>query len=218
MDSTLKAALKAGGAMVFDACKLVYPDHEYRLTSAGSLTINSEVYDDGDDSDGLGTIDFNLSHIEEYADGTEGAPRCRIVLLCRTQAALDALSAPDTQWSRVYAWWGALSPETGQLIGEAERPFIGYTDLSEIEITEEGWTLTLDCASGLDQALDAGEGQRFSNAFHQICWPGELGMDGVTGLTETIWWGMYPPAGTQRGSSGGGLIGRLAPNRRTNVL
>lgn len=207
MDSTFKAALQAGGALIFDALKLVYPGGDYRVISAGFATIGSELYE----ADAHG---FTLSSVEEYSDGGDNtAPRCKIVLLSDDYAVLTALGEPDTQWSRVYAWWGALDPETGALIGEAERPFIGRTDVADYEITENGWSLTLDCASGLDQALDYGEGQRYSDPFHQKCWPGELGCEFVTGLLETVWWGLYPPITMNGGGGGTGLISRLLNSR-----
>lgn len=205
MDSTFKAALQAGGALIFDALKLVYPGGDYRVISAGFATIGSELYE----ADAHG---FTLSSVEEYSDGGDNtAPRCKIVLLSDDYAVLTALGEPETQWSRVYAWWGAIDPATGVLIGEAERPFLGRTDVADYEITEDGWSLTLDCASGLDQALDYGEGQRYSDAFHQKRWPGELGCEFMTGLVETVWWGTNPPRGTVTGGGGGGtgFIGRL---------
>ena len=203
MHSATKEALRNGGALIFDAVKLVYPDGDYRVISAGFATIDSELYE-------ANAHGFVLSSVEEYSDGGDNtAPRCRIVLLSDDYDVLTALGEPDTQWSRTYAWWGALDPDTGLLIGEAERPFLGRTDVADYEITETGWSLTLDCASGLDQALDYGEGQRYSDAFHQKRWPGELGCEFMTGLVETVWWGTNPPRGTVTGGGGTGLVSRL---------
>lgn len=207
MHSATKAALQAGGALIVDAVKLVYPTETYRFISAGFATINGEDYEDDHPA-------AALSAVEEYADGGDDeAPRNRISLLARSAAAQTALVAPAAQWSRVYCWWAALDPQTGLLIGEAERPFIGRVDVPDVEISKDAWSVVLDCASGLDQALDEGEGHRLSDTFQQLCWPGELGLSFVTGVSETVWWGTNPPRGTGRtvggGGSGGGLFGRM---------
>lgn len=204
MDTQLRDALKAGGATIIDAVKIIYPTFTLRLAT-GLALIGGEQYLPEDPSYG------SLSAVGELRDGeADQAPRLDITLLPNSAAAQTALTAPDTQGSVVIYMWGAINPLTGAVVGQCETPFIGTTDIYNNAIELNAWSVVVDCASGLDRALEANEGQRANDPFHQLCWPGEQGMDGVTGVANTIWWGMMPPrggAGTT-GSAGGGVINR----------
>lgn len=203
MDTQLRDRLKANGATIIDAVKIVYPTFTLRVAT-GLCVINGEQYLPADPDYGM------LSRVGELQDGeTDQAPRLDLTFLPVDGAALDALTAPETQGSRVYYLWGAIDPETGTLVGQAEQPFIGSTDVYHISMEAQSWEIIMDCRSGLDRAIEANEGQRANDPFHQKCWPGEKGMSGVTGVSRTIWWGTNPPAGGSHYGSGGGTMGRL---------
>lgn len=203
MDTLLRDRLKKNGATIIDAVKIVYPTFTLRLAT-GLASIFGESYVPLEPTYG------SLSTVGELRDGdTDFAPRLDITLLPASAAAQDALTAPETQGSRVYYMWGAIDPVTGLVIGQSETPFIGTTDIYNCAIEQHSWPVTIDCASGLDRAIEANEGQRANDPFHRLCWPGETGMKGVTGVARSIWWGTLPPRGTINPGAGGTLPGIL---------
>jgi hypothetical protein len=58
------------------------------------------------------------------------------------------------------------------------------------------------------------EGVRASNGYHQSVWPGELGLEYMTGTDKNLYWGAKRPVGsyTARSGSAGvqGQVGRGA--------
>ena len=105
-------------------------------------------------------------------------------------------------------FWGVVDKDSCDLFGQAEEPFFGLTDTAAFSLDESGWRVTLDCTAGLDRALDAYEGFRLSPGFHKSIWPGETGLDNVTGVDDPVWWGLRPPAGTLVSGGGSGFVGR----------
>lgn len=200
MDSTLKTALQADAPTIWHAVELVYPDFTLRLCDAGFVTIGGHDFAAEDATYGV------LGGVETFRDGGQDvASTATIRLLPPTAEAMRALTAKAGQMSKVKVYTGAVDPATGLAVGTPEEPFVGYVDFGAENIGPDGWSVTLECITGEDRALDTGEGHRLSDPHHQAVWPGEKGLAFVTSVAQPVWWGVRPPAGSGRVVTGGGL-------------
>jgi hypothetical protein len=92
---------------------------------------------------------------------------------------------------------GAADPATGLVIGQPEVLFLGEIDVPTINIDQAGArTLEYTIVSVFERLFEVEEGQRASNGWHQTIWPGELGLDFMTGTDVNLYWGVKPPKGT----------------------
>lgn len=199
MDATLLAFLKTGTPTVWHAVEIIYPDFTLRLTDAGTVTINGDVFSSEDEDYG------SLGAVSEIGDGETGEARTvTIGLKPPTTAALADLIDPEAQLSRVTVWWGGVDPETGDVVGEPEGVAVGYLDTARVIMGETKREIEVEVIMADDYALEAREGQNLSPAFLRSIDPTAAGLDHVTGVTQRDYWGGSPP--------GGGFISRLAGN------
>lgn len=209
MESTLKAAWRQDAATLWHAVEIVYPDFTLRLCDAGFIEIGGNLFEAEHATYGT------LGQVEAFRDGGQDvAGSARITLQPPSGAAMRALTDRAAQMSPVTIYAGAFDPATGLIVGTPERPFVGYLDTGSESIGAGGWAVTLECITGEDRALDAGEGLRMSDPVHQSIWPGEKGFEFVTGVAEPVWWGVKPPAGSVTAGGGGTTGGgRPTPGR-----
>lgn len=204
MHPSMLARLQSGQGCLFYAVELTYPTFTLRLVDAGFVVIDTQEYRSRIAGRG------KLKRVDKLKDGAGGvAPRWRITLTPDGFAAEAALTEAAAQGSRVRAWEGTVDPETGLIDGEPDLRFIGEIDTATLSIGESRFDVVLECCTGLDLALEAFEGQFLNDDFHQTLFPGELGMDAVTGLDDPVYWGISAPLSVIAGGAGNGLIGRV---------
>ena len=197
----LTTRLDAADTLVME---IVLPGATIRVVDgAGQVTFGGEVYS-GDD-----LVFGPLKAVESVTEqiGTE-APRVRFSFLPATFEGLSQLTDPAAQGSEVSLWFGAVSPETGLLIGTPELLFLGELDEAVVDYGT-AVVVTLDVASAWERLFEAQEGTRLNNAFQQSLYPGDLGFAFVTEIQRQEPWGYDAPrpsvvADVSTPSSGGG--------------
>lgn len=184
LSSAMATALEAPAACLFVAVEIDLPDGALRLLDgAGSVTFGGRAFMGQDPSLGV------LASIEPVSDGGEEAPSLRLAILPPTNAASATLANPAAQGRSVLVWLGALAPSTGAVIGDPELIYAGEIDIPVLEVGRGTRLLTLDCVSIFDRFFEDREGVRLTNSFHQSVWPGERGLEFVTGVKRQMPWG-----------------------------
>lgn len=207
----LEAELRTDSPTIFGAVAIDLPEYQVNLLDgAGVLTFGGRTYLGEDVAFGV------LSDIENLTDGVgDQAPAIGITLLPSSDASAAVLSGPTMQGSPVTVMLGAVNPITGVVIPDPHLLFIGELDVSTIQSGEQGRRLELEVVSVFERLFEDDESARLSPGFHKSIFPGELGLDFVTGVAEPVYWGMAGPnsgivtGGSGGGSGGGGMFGAL---------
>ena len=133
-----------------------------------------------------------LAALPAIKDGAEAqTTRIDLTLLPASDTAAAVLASPTTQGTRVQWWEGAVDPESGLLIGVPELKFEGEIDKARFQVSDS-WSLTLECGTQAERQLEPNADWRLNNGFHQLIWPGELGMSFVDGVTRKKEWRSRP--------------------------
>lgn len=184
LETAMAAALEGQHALLFTAVEIQLPSETLRLLDgAGAVTFGGRTFVGQDPALGV------LASIEALTDGGEEAPSVRIAVLPPTNTAMATLADPLAQGGAVFIWLGVMAPTTGAVVGEPELLFAGEIDVPVLEVGRGQRLLTLDCVSIFDRFFEDREGVRLTNSFHQSVWPGELGLEFVTGVKRQMPWG-----------------------------
>jgi len=182
VDTALIAALKAQAPLTVLLTTLTLPDRTVRLTDGGFVDWSGSTYRARDDLYGV------LSQIEEIDDGADDqATRCAITILPPDAVAMAQLANPATQGAPVTVHLGAVTRETGLLLGEPDLLFQGELDFGRLGVGES-WSLILECGTEEARCLEPNADQRLSDPYHKAIWPGERGFEHVTDTTRKIHW------------------------------
>ncbi len=155
------------------------------------------VFDAGEGDGPEGYVAYHpvygsLDTVGGVKDGAEAqTTRIDIALLPASDTAAAALASPTTQGTRIQWWEGAADPESGLLIGVPELKFDGEIDKARFQVSDS-WSLTLECGTQAERQLEPNADWRLNNAFHQLIWPGELGLSYVDGVTRKKEWRSRP--------------------------
>lgn len=200
MDASLKNALAQPAPLLFGAVKIELPGYTLRLLDgAAVLYIGAETYSGMDDV--FGTLGGLSDLSEEIGDES---PEVTLTLMPPDVSAAAVLSHPNMQGSVATIMVGAADPMTGAVIGTPEILFRGEIDVPTIGIDESGArTVEFTIVSVFERLFEVEEGQRASNGWHQSIWPGELGLDFMTGTDVNLYWGVKPPKGASTSRSSG---------------
>lgn len=195
-DPTLTAALASDGAWFFGAIKIALPDYDLcLLDGAGEISFGGDTYRGQDAT--FGTINA-LDPITE-AEGDE-APEWNLSLYPANGAATADLANAAMQGSIVQIFVGVMDPATGAPIGTPEVKALMEIDtaeyVSELGSREVQFTLI----SVFERLFEVDEGVRASDGYHQSIWPGELGLQYMTGTDRNLYWGGKRPVGQLAGS------------------
>lgn len=192
MDAALRNALSAPAPLLFGALKIELPDYTLRLLDGSAvLQIGTEIYRGKDET--FGTI-AALSEMDE--DMEDSAPEVTVTLFPPDVSAAAVLSHPNMQGSVATILVGAVDSASGAVIGTPEILFLGEIDVPVIGVSERGErTIEFSIVSVFERLFEVEEGQRASNGWHQSIWPGELGLEYMTGTDVNLYWGVKPPKG-----------------------
>lgn len=199
MTPALQAALAARNVTIFGAVEMVLPSRTIRvLDGSGALTIGGNSFTGRDAVFGV------LGSIDPLTDGLDDeAPALRLEMIPPTSTAAATLTSAANQGAQVRMWFGALNAN-GTPVPDPELLFLGEIDTATLSWDATTRRVEFEIVSIFERFFDTEQGNRLSNAFHQKVWPGELGLEFVTGVTERIYWGVRPPAGGIRNGGGGG--------------
>ena len=180
------AALAGSSPTVFGAVAIALPGGNVNLLDgAGVLSFGGRTYVGRDATYGT------LAAIENLTDGTgDEAPALSITLLPASDAAAASLAAPTMQGSQVLIHIGAVDPATGAVIPDPQLLFIGELDVPKIVLKANARELEYEVVSVFERFFQDDEGARLAPGYHKSIWPGELGLDDVTGVARTYFWGV----------------------------
>src|SRR3546814_458774 len=91
---------------------------------------------------------------------------------------------------------GAVDPTSGLIIGQPEVKFLGEIDVPSLTIGEGGQrSLSYTAVSVFERLFETDEGARAQDAWHQSIWPGEKGLEFMTGTDKNLYFGGKRPKG-----------------------
>jgi hypothetical protein len=203
MDGALVTGLSGQVIRPFIAASLVLNTRTvYLVDGGGQVTFGGNTYTGSDDE--LGSVAAMAEVSDEIAVEEMG---WQMVLAGTTfdgvQELIDA-----TYTGRVTVYLGALNDATGLPIGEPDMRFSGFLEPVQEAHSMGQYAVTLDFSSAWSKLLRANEGQRLNGPFHELAWPGELGLEYTHGLKT-----FQAPAGVFIGnanydSGGNAVIGQ----------
>jgi hypothetical protein len=212
----LDAALSADRPLVFGALELDLPGGAARfLDGAGEISFAGRTFVGTDPT--FGTI----AAIDAITDGgSDEAPGLGLTLLPPNDTAAAVLAGATVQGATATVWIGAIDSATGIPVPDPYLAFLGEVDVATIRAGENGRSVDYDLVSMSERFFDADEGFRLNQSFHQSVWPGETGFFDVTGIEQTIYWGVAPPPGvvSAGGSSSRGSGGSAGGGEWERVL
>jgi hypothetical protein len=195
----VEAALQADTPLVAGILKIVLPEATIRLLDgAGSIVVDGETYSGEDPVFG------SLAAVGEITDGIgDEAPAISFTLHPASDAATADLAGPLMQGSLVTLSLVAINRETGAIIPDPLDLFVGELDQPILSVDKGVRELEYECVSGMEKLFENQEGVRLADSWHQAVWPDELGLENVTAIIRTIYWGVHAPAGAISAAPGG---------------
>ena len=190
--SAMDAAAQQPAATWVAAIEILFPGFSLRLLDgAGQLQLLGNTFVGADATYGA------LHSIDAFSDGVgDDAPTIKVTLLPPSNISMATLAAAASQGSQVSLWVGLINPITGLLVSDPDLRFIGQTDVPTIQVDKNSKTLEITCISSFEQFFRDDEGVRLSDAWHQSIWPGELGLQFVSGVQIALPWGTDAPRPT----------------------
>lgn len=185
----LDAELRGPSPTVFGAVAIDLPSASINLLDgSGALSFAGRTFVGEDATFGV------LSDVQNLTDGAgDSAPAFSMSLIPSGDASAGVLAAPDMQGSPVYVWIGAVNTATGQPVPDPYLVFAGELDVPTLDADETGRVLTYEVVSVLERLFEDDESARLSPGHHRSIFPNEAGMDFVTGVAETVYWGVQAP-------------------------
>lgn len=206
----MDSALSAERMILFLAVEVVLPDMTIRLIDGGSEVSWNRP--------GYGVTTFTSSHpvagslnsVEPIEDGIgDSAPRMIVSLTPPLGSDAVSIANSSMQNSPIRVWLGALDLATKTVVADPQLLLDGIIDQPKLLIDAETRVVEYDCVSNFERFFRNDEGLRLSPTSHEYFWPGEKGLDSVTGVVKQVLWGpgdkISSNVGGGGGSSGGGF-------------
>jgi hypothetical protein len=189
LSPALDLAFAGDRVIVFGALTLTVGSDTLRLLDGSDeIEIDGHVYSGEDETYG------SWAALDKFTDGTgDSAPSIVVSMIPRDDDAIAALTGPDMQGEIVSVIVGAVSESTGLLIGDPYKLFDGEVDIARYIFGKKTSEVEYECVGGMDRMFFDDEGIRLVPSFHAQVWPGELGLNHVTGIKNTIYWGGNAP-------------------------
>lgn len=196
-DPVLQAALAQPSIFMFGAIKIELPDHTIRvLDGSGQLVIAGETYVGTDEI--FGTLESIGTHSETIGDE---APEMEFGFLPPDASSAAELASGLMQGCPVTVMIGVYDPTSNLIIGVPEVPFYGEVDVPTYDASKGARSVAFTVVTVFERLFEVREGERASDGWHQSIWPGELGLEFVTGTSKNLYWGTKIPVGAQIGRS-----------------
>lgn len=201
MTSQLLAAFEANRTWMFVAVEInLNTGRDVRmLDGVGSVTWSQGTFNGTDQDFG------SIASIQPISDGTgDSAPLFNIGFFPADDADAVDISHPDLQGSRIRVWIGALDQATGAVIPDPYLLFDGELDVPTIQVQKRVRKLDYECVSRFERFFLLSEGNRLNPTHHKDVWPGETGLDDVTGVVKRVVWGPGHKIGASGNIGNGG--------------
>lgn len=174
--------------------KIELPDRTLRFCDGGFFEYESETYRSDDPV--FGTIGSLQTMAESVGDTV---PAVVLTILPASAAAPEELSQPGNQKSPVKFIIAEYDADSGEITsGQVE--FYGQLDQTILKASGGEYSLSVSVVSLAERLFERNIGNSMNSNWHKYVWPGELGQDNATGLTQAIAWGI------ESGSSRGGGV------------
>lgn len=197
----VEAALQTETPLIAGILKIVLPNATIRLLDgAGMLVVDGETYTGEDPVFG------SLAAVSEITDGIgDEAPAISFTMHPASDAATADLAGPTMQGSLVTLSLVAINRATGAIIPDKLDLFVGELDQPILSVDKGVRELEYECVSSMEKLFENQEGVRLAGSWHQSVWPGELGLENVTAIIKTVYWGVHAPAGAISAPAYGGF-------------
>jgi hypothetical protein len=206
------AALSSGRAMLTGLFEIDLPSATRRLLlGATQVSWGGFTWLGYDPS--IGSID---APDDVREDMTGEAPNTSISINISPTAVRSDIAGPQVQLSPVKIWLAALYLDGSshlQVVADPELLFDGFIDQATIDLDKGRDDLDYTVISAFDYFFEDGEGQRLNGQFHHLVWPGETGLDNVTGISKKIYWGALGPNSTPTTTAGTSSIAGSTSSR-----
>jgi hypothetical protein len=200
MTPDMIAQLAAGRASLTFLFRLDLPDAPRHL-----LLGSTEVMWGADKFVGFDPTFGSISTPDDITEDMTGqAPNTSIVINPAQGVDRDVIAGEDVQLAPFKAWLAALTKDAfGRvvLVPDPELEFDGFIDQATINLDRGRDDIDFTIISAFDYFFEDSEGERLNGQFHKSIWPGETGLDNVTGITKKIYWGMNAPPNSSSSSS-----------------
>lgn len=182
----LDAELAGPSPTVFGAVSIALPSATVNLLDgSGQLAFGGKTYVGRDTT--YGTI----AAAEPLTDGMgDTAPAMALTLLPASDAAAADLASPAMQGSLVSVYVGAVVPATGAVVADPYLVALFELDVPTLTSGDDGRTLEYELVSVLERCFVDDEGQRLSPGRQRAIYPNDAGLDDVTGVATTVYWGV----------------------------
>ena len=198
MDSASIAARSGVAPTITQIVKWETADFTIRWAAGGYIVWGSEVFVSNDLTYGT------LNDMPTFSDGVDSQnTRADFTILPASQEALAAMANRKHQNTLIRAWDVDVDPQTGLMIGTPDPLFRGEADFVRL-IAGDRLEIVLECGTEEARLNSPNEDRRLSAPHHRSVWPGEAGLDFVTGLGRKIYWRQSQPSSV---SGGGGYVG-----------
>jgi hypothetical protein len=193
LDPILDAELAKDRISPFGAILIDLPGGPARfLDCGGTVTFAAGSFAGEDPTWGV------LADLDDLEDGSgDEAPGLSFAIMPPSVEAMHGLSDPALQGTPVRMWLGAVRPVDGSVAGTPYLLFAGEIDVVTEQLDENKRQVALDCVGGMERFFAQEEGIRLASAWHKRVWPGETGLDAVTGVADTVYWGAYSASGVK---------------------
>ena len=207
----MRVALQALDPVIVGLIEVNLPDYDLRLCDGAT-----EVIWGGGRFVGRDPYYGSWISADSFSDGIgEEAPAMSVDLAPPSAADAAQLTAPNVQGSRVRIWFACIDKVTGGVVPDPMLLFEGELDQPPLEVEKLRLLLTYDLVTAFEGLFLDDEGIRLSDAHHQSVWPGERGLEYMTGTNRSIIWGPGDrPPGITYGGGGGGSYGGSAGGGR----
>lgn len=193
MTPQMIAALSAGRATLTAFFEFDFPSGTRRL-----MLGSSEVAWNGHTWLGYDPTFGSVAANDDIAEDMTGvAPNSSIDIHIAPTATIADIAGPAVQLSSFKIWLAALELDSSShlaVIPDPELVFDGFVDQATINIDKNRYDVEYTIISAFDYFFEDTEDQRLNGQFHQSIWPGELGLNNVTGVAKKIYWGTLGPA------------------------
>lgn len=191
--------------------KISLPSQTLRVSDGGFVLWGSEP----DGAGGTSPQVYNSEHADYgtlfagdgLSDGEgDEAPAAAITFLANSNAAVGSLTDTSMQWSPVAIYQASINSQSGQVIA-AIPLFFGFVDVPTLRDGASGRMVDMTLVSDTERFFMVNDGNRLSQGNHQSRYPGELGLNNMTGVEYDVAWGTESRPRSSGASTSGGYTG-----------
>lgn len=130
----------------------------------------------------------------------DSAPAAGITFLTDENASAETLTSPAMQWSPVAIWQASVNGQTGTVLAVVPL-FFGFVNIPTLRDGSNGRLIDMTLVADTERFFITNEGNRLSQENHQSRYPGENGLNNMTGVETDVAWGTQARPRTTNGGA-----------------